>query len=457
MNRIAARSYIIFILVLSLVAGMAFFATEYVIESPEWVLETGSPHIYDEQGIHFQCGMVVERDNLILLDLRDGRQYTGAELLRKSTLHWLGDRYGNIAAPTIDYYADKIADFDRINGLYHYGETGGVVKLTLSGKVQRAALEALGEHKGTVAVYNYKTGEILCAVSTPTYDPDNVPDIAGDTTGVYEGAYLNRFTQSVYTPGSIFKIVTLAAALETIEDIQQRSFQCTGSVTIEPDSITCEHTHGVQDLKSAFSNSCNCVFAQIAMELGSETMDRYAAAFGITQSITFDGITTAAGNYEAGSDAINIGWSGVGQYNDQINPCAYLTFLGAIANGGQGVNPYIVEGISVGRDSAYKAQTQQRDRILSEETAQVLQSYLRNNVMFRYGDYNFPGLTVCAKTGTAEVGGDQKPNAMFTGFVTDEEYPLAFIICVENAGYGGTVCIPMASAVLEACKDALDS
>lgn len=457
MNRIAGRSFITLVLALSLVVGMTFFMTEYALESKNWVLTEGSPHIYDNSGTSIGCGLVVDRDNLILLDLREGREYTGSETIRKATLHWLGDRYGSITAPAITHYADKITDYDLINGVYRYGSIGGVVELTLSAKIQQAALAALGDYKGTIAVYNYKTGQILCAVSTPTYDPDNVPDIAGDTTGAYEGAYLNRFTQSTYIPGSIFKIVTLAAALETIPDIQQQSFSCTGSYTIEPDSITCEYVHGVQDLKSAFTNSCNCVFAQIAMQVGSENMERYAKAFGVTDSITFDGITTASGNFEAGSELINVGWSGVGQYNDQINPCAYLTFLGAIANGGKGVNPYLVEGINVGQETTYSAETLEMDRIMSEETAAILQEYLRNNVLLRYGDYNFPGLTVCAKTGTAEVGGDQKPNAMFTGFVTDEEYPLAFIICVENAGYGGTVCIPMASAVLEACKDVLDS
>ena len=71
------------------------------------------------------------------------------------------------------------------------------------------------------------------------------------------------------------------------------------------------------------------------------------------------------------------------------------------------------------------------------------------------GDENFAGLTVCAKSGTAEVGGNKKPNAMFTGFVTDEEYPLAFIVAVEEGGFGKTVCVPILEKVLTACKDSL--
>ena len=86
-----------------------------------------------------------------------------------------------------------------------------------------------------------------------------------------------------------------------------------------------------------------------------------------------------------------------------------------------------------------------------------MQEYMRNNVESNYGAENFPGLTVCAKSGTGEVGGDQKPNAMFCGFVTDEAYPLAFIVAVENGGYGSAVCVPIISQVLAQCKEVLDA
>lgn len=455
MNRIAGRAVITLLLALVLVAGFSFFVAEFVTQADTWAVSSGSPHIYN--GDNINCGVVVDRDNVLLADMRDTREYSTSEALRKSTVHWLGDRYGNISAPAISHYAQQIAGFDLVGGVYSYGDAGGVVKLTLSGKVQQAALEALGDRKGTVAVYNYKTGQLLCAVTTPTYDPDNVPDIENDTTGAYEGVYVNRFIQSTYIPGSIFKIVTLAAALETIPDIQDRSFTCTGSYQVQGEKITCEATHGQQDLKNAFSNSCNCAFAQIAIELGGETLKQYANKFGITEGITFDGITTVAGNFEAASAPLNVAWSGVGQYNDLINPCAYLTFMSAVAGNGQRVNPYLVEKISVGSEQTYQAEVKTGQKILSDTTLQVLQEYLRNNVQTRYGDGNFPGLTVCAKTGTAQVGGEQKPNAMLAGFCADEKYPLAFIVCVEDAGYGSTVCIPIASKVLAMCKDVLDN
>ena len=454
MNRIARRAFITVILTLLLVAGFVFFVAEYVTKADDWVVFTGSPHIYN--GTNIGTGTIMDREGVLLMDLEGDRTYAEDSAVRKSTVHWLGDRYGYISAPALTKYSAQLAGFDLVGGIYSYGDTGSIAKMTLSAKAQRAALEALGDRKGTVAVFNYETGEILCSVTTPTFDPDNVPDIANDTSGAYDGVYLNRFTQSVYIPGSIFKIVTLAAALETVENIQEQTFYCDGTYTIGADKITCEGAHGTQDLQQAFRNSCNTAFAQIALQVGAENMEEYVERFGITQSITFDGIVTAQGNYEAvGAADANIAWSGIGQYNDQVNPCAFLTFLGAVAKEGKGVQPYVVDKIFVGVNKTYGADTQSGQRIMSASTAKIVAEYMRSNVELKYGDDYFPGLTVCAKTGTGEVGGDSKPNAMLAGFVQDEEYPLAFIVFVENGGYGASVCLPIASKVLEVCKEVI--
>ena len=92
---------------------------------------------------------------------------------------------------------------------------------------------------------------------------------------------------------------------------------------------------------------------------------------------------------------------------------------------------------------------------MSTQTAMTMQELMRNNVENYYGDENFAGFTVCAKSGTAQVGGNQKPNAMFTGFVLDEEYPLAFIVAIEDGGYGRLICVPVLEKVLQACREAL--
>ena len=454
MNRVASRSAIAVLLALLLMAGLGFFVAEYISDAGDWVMFAGSPHVYS--GGNIGCGTVVDREGILLLDMNGDRIYAESADLRKSTVHWLGDRYGSISAPALPAHAADLAGYDLINGVYAYGDAGGTAKLTLSAQVQKAALAAMGDKKGTVAVYNYKTGAILCAVTTPNSDPDNVPDVENDTSGKYEGMYVNRFTQSAYIPGSIFKIVTLAAALEEFPDAQDLQFTCGGSLSMNGGKITCEKKHGQQNLKEAFQNSCNCAFAELAVKIGGEKMERYVERFGINDVLTFDGIETARGNYQAkGAADIDVGWSGVGQYNDLVNPCSFLNFVGAIAGGGAGAEPFVVENVLVGNTRTYTAKTQKGSAVISPNTARIVAEYMRGNVKNKYGDDYFPGLAVCAKTGTAEVGGDKKPNAMLAGFVADSNYPLAFIVCVEDGGYGATVCLPIASQVLKACVDAL--
>ena len=456
MNRIMRRTRILMVLILVLFWGTVFFVGEYLISSSDWVYSQGSPHVYHAENIG--CGMITDRDNILLLDLTDGRTYAQDSLLRQSTMHWLGDRQGNISAPALAYYAKEIAGFDPITGVYAYGGVGGQVELTLSAQLQIAALEALGDYKGTLAIYNYKTGEILCAVTTPTFDPDQVPDIAADTEGVYQGVYLNRFTQSVYTPGSIFKIVTAAAALETIPDIMEQEFVCNGSVEYGIDKVTCEEDHGVQSFEDAFKNSCNCAFAKIAGQIGGEKLQEYAKQFGLLDSLEFDGITTAKGTIDAiDQPGVFVAWSAVGQHKDLINPASFLAFVGAVANDGVMKETHLVDSIQVDLKTTYRFDDSKYPdkRIMSAETAKTLQKLMRNNVENFYGDENFMGFTVCAKSGTAEVGGEKKPNAMFTGFVLDEDYPLAFIVAIEDGGYGRPTCVPVLQKVLAVCKEAL--
>ncbi len=455
MNKISRRSASVYVFLGLLLAGFLFFLVEFSIKSPQWVVETGSPHIYEEN--HFVGGSVIDRTGMLLLEMgEDGWTYSTDLGIRQSTLHWVGDREGQIAVPAVPSYYGDVIPYDFFNGLYAYGgikKDGGLIQLTLSAQVQKTALEAMGDHKGTVAVYNYKTGEILCAITTPTYDPDNVPDILGDPV-TYEGAYMNRFLQASYPPGSIFKTVTLAAALEHLPNAEDLSFTCTGSWGGGEFPITCERAHGNQTLKDAFRNSCNCAFGELAKMLGAKTLLSYVEKYQLLDPVEFDGIKTKAGYFQQAPNHIELAQSAIGQYTDLVNPCAFMTFMGAIAGDGTAANPYVVASADDGQQG-YKATTTQREAILSPEIAAKLREYMRNNVQQKYGDDNFPGLTVCAKTGTAELDGDKASYAMFSGFTTNGDLPLAFIICVEEGGYGQHTAIPIASKVLTACKEVL--
>ena len=455
MNRVANRSSIALLLAVILLGGMCLFLAEYLLNAGDWVVFEGNPHVYN--GVNIGCGVITDRSGEVLLSATDSRSYAEDAALRKATIHWLGDRYGYISAPSVTHYAPDMAGFDLLNGLYGYSGTGGEAEMTISGEVQRAALEAMGKKKGTVAVYNYRTGEILCAVSTPTYDPDNVPDIDEDDEK-YEGIYLNRFTQTTYVPGSVFKLVTTAAALDTLKNAEDIEFRCDGVYEMSGGKVKCTGEHGTIDLKKALQKSCNCYFAQLTEVLGADTLEKYVNKLQITEPVRFDGITTARGSFSVeGASAQQLAWAGIGQYLDTVNPCRYMTFMGVIAGGGEAAQPYIVASAGTGMFGGYEAEKTSTGRLLDKDTAEALAELMRNNVKKQYDDDNFPGLTVCAKSGTAEVGGDKKPNATFAGFCADEEYPLAFFVAVEDAGAGAKTCVPILSEVLAACKEMMDS
>jgi peptidoglycan glycosyltransferase len=239
--------------------------------------------------------------------------------------------------------------------------------------------------------------------------------------------------------------------------VAELEFYCEGTYLIGGGDITCMEPHGRQSLKEAFCNSCNCAFAQVAEHIGKEKLARYVDLMGVTDTLSFDGVTTVAGNFDVTDASLEqVAWSAIGQHHDQINPCAFLTYMGAVAAEGVGVKPYIVKEVSVGGSATYEAHGQKTDRVVSKQTAETLREYLRNNVVNHYGVENFPDVEVCAKTGTAEVGGGKAPNATFAGFVADPAYPLAFVVVVEEGGYGRGACIPIASKVLIACMNALD-
>lgn len=455
MNRIASRTKTALLLALLLVAGLVFFLAEYAVKSPQWVTFPGSPHVY--KGGNLDCGIITDREGVLLLDSTESRVYSKDESVRRSTLHLMGDRYGYISAPALAAYSSHMVGFDRFNGLYASSGTGGQAVLTVSAKVQAAALEAMKGKKGVVAVYNYETGEILCALSCPNYDPDNVPDIKNDDTGAYDGVYVNRFTQSSYTPGSIFKIVTTAAALNEIPDIESRSFICDGSLTVGSDEVICAGNHGKIKLDEALRRSCNCAFAQIAMELGPEKLKEYVKNYSLTEPVTFDSITTAKGSFEASTTSdYDLAWSGIGQHTDLVNPCRYMLFMGQIAGGGTAAKPYLVSSVTSGGHNGYSAKAEMADRIMSTSTALRLQELMRQCVVKVYGNKNFPDIEVCAKSGTAQVGKGLLPTATFSGYCLDEDYPLAFVVFVEDAGSGSEICVPILSKVLRACVEVMD-
>ena len=171
--------------------------------------------------------------------------------------------------------------------------------------------------------------------------------------------------------------------------------------------------------------------------------------------MSVDGIMTAAGHYDVSeADKGQIGWSGVGQYTDTVNPCNMMTYMGAIANGGTAAVPRLILDITTpsGIPTSWQ-RTEETDTLVQASTASQVKEMMKNNVVQTYGTDRFRGLDIGAKSGTAEVGGDKRPNAWFAGFLDDTEHPYAFIVLVENGGGGASVAGEIAATVLQACVD----
>ena len=365
---------------------------------------------------------------------------------RCGLLHVLGDTNGYISTGIQNVYLSSLTGFNPITGLTTAESGGGDIQMTVDARLSALAYEQMNGRKGAVALYNYKTGEVLCFVSTPSFDPENVPDDITENKE-YDGAFLNKALSGTFTPGSTFKVITTACALENIKDIDSRTFHCTGSKVINGNTIVCDnHTaHGDQTLQEALTNSCNVAFAELAVELGSDKMTKTAEEMGFNRSFSVDNNKTVVSNYHvtksSGEEAL--AWSGIGQYTDTVNPTHMMMLMGAIANDGTAVLPYTVKSTSVfgGGSSS--------ERLLSSDIAKQLDTMMRNNVKNGYGDDLFPGLNVCAKTGTAEVEGETD-TGWIVGYSQNKDTPYAFAVVVEQGGYGLSSAGYIASALMQA-------
>lgn len=449
MKRIERRAIVCAFLALLLAAGLCIFLVKYGLNGGDWASSAFNRHLYDHNGV-LATGTVLDRDGDVLSSAENGkRTYYENETVRKATLHAVGDLQGNIGTGALNAFADELTGYHLLNGTFG-AEQGADLYLTIDGRYNYEAYQALGGHAGTVAVYNYKTGEILCMVSSPSYDPLSVPgDI--ETNERYEGAYLNRFLSSTFTPGSVFKTVTLTAALEEITDLDSRVWDCQGTVQIGEETIVCSGTHGEQTIGDAFANSCNVAFAQIAEELGADTLRKYTEKAGLTDSYSVDGLPTAKGTFAWENITVGeLGWAGVGQHKDQVNPCALMVYMGAIANGGKAAVPQIIhKTVSALGLPSLPSLTQKTGTLVSSDTAERLAELMAENVEKTYGTKRFPNMELCAKSGTAEVGTDQTPHAWFAGFLQNEDAPYAFVVLVENGGGGNAVAGTVAGKVLD--------
>ena len=459
MKRIMSRSYLVLIVALAFFVGICWLAFRVVTENTDWIQQPYNGHMSATDGLA-GAGTITDRNGVVLAynDGNDKRAYNDDRILRESLLHVVGDNSLNISTAVQSMFRTDLTGYNFALGLGlpKSLKTNRDVQLTVDAYACKAAYEALGYHKGACVVYNYKTGEVLCSTSRNSYDPADPPEITEDNEDQYEGVYLDNVVSSVFTPGSTFKIITASSCIENIPDIYNRTFTCTGEYEVLGNKITCESAHGTLSFEEAFAHSCNCAFAQMAIELGSDKLKATAEEYGFnSDAFTMSGIPLAMSRYDADkADDNYLAWSGIGQYEDLANPMHMAMICSAIARNGTATSPYIIRddgtllnklGIDVNKASDTE--------MISASVAEKTRSLMRGAANYYYNGsgVNIGGLDFCAKTGTAEVGKDKQPTAWFVGFTEDEAHPYAFAAVVVEGGYG----ISAASPVVQAAVNAL--
>lgn len=447
------RSLILYIIGAGFLAGILFFVFSYFVQGGSWAIRPSNAHITNNGQLTYS-GQITDRDGKALSYSENGVQkYSENSVIRQSTLHVVGDPNGYISTGAQYAFRTQLSGFNPITGVVSpFGSTitGSNLQLTISAEVSATALQALNGKKGAVAVYNYKTGEVFCLVSSPTFDPQNIPNDI-ETNSRYDGVYLNNALSSSYTPGSIFKVITAAAAIETIPDLDTRTFHCSGSTVINGETIKCDSTHGDINFQNGLAKSCNVVFAELSVEMGKATMTKYAEKLGCNTNFYLDGNPSKASSYDVEkADDNALAWSGIGQYTDTANPFHMMLLMGAIANGGTPVNPYLIQSVtsSIGLQTK-TGHTTTGSTMLNQSTAEQLQKLMRYTVSNYYGDSLFPGLQAAAKTGTAEVGENKIPTGWVVGYSQREDLPLAFAVVVEEGNYGRNSAGVVANSVLQ--------
>ena len=422
MKKVKRRATAALLIAALLVVGLAVYLVRLADDGGAWAsyFSGGTPG-----------GTILDRNGVVLYSSdEDGYSFAEDWSTRVSCYHLLGDPNGNVRTGALRQFRDRLAGYSFVEG----ATSGKTIGLSVDSTLNVTAYSALAGRSGAVMLMDYTTGEVLCMVSSPGDDPENPSSEPAD------GTYLNKCLSSSFTPGSVFKLVTLAAAIDNIPDLFERSLWCEGEMIVDGALLTCTGSHGSQTIEQALANSCNCAFGTLALELGPELMAEYAEKLGMTASLQLDGMDVLPGSFTKGeAGSVGLAWSGVGQYEDLVCPYAMLRYVSAIANGGSVYEPTLLGHGSLDRET----------ELLSAETAQRIAEMMNYNVQNAYGSWVFPGLDVSAKTGTAEVG-DGTSHAWMTGFLNDPAHPYAFVVILEHAGGGLANAGPVANAVLQA-------
>lgn len=348
--------------------------------------------------------------------------------------------------------------------------TGASIETTINPKAQKAAYDALGSRKGAVVALDPRTGAVLTMVSTPSYDPNDVAvhDVAESDKAYQKLAkdpgrpLINRATRERYPPGSTFKLVTAAAALEAGKkpDTQVASpdrLKLPNTNTYLGNDSNCGGDNVTLD--QALKVSCNTAFANLGLELGADALRKQATAFGFGTRPLAD-LNAVASVYPDNPDLPSTALTAIGQHDVAATPLEMAMVSAAIANDGELMEPYIVQSVKSNTLSVLDSnRPRQQGRPLSRDNAQALAGMMVHVVEDGTGtSARINGRQVGGKTGTAQRDLSKPPYAWFTAWAKDAsgQPAIAVAVFIEEADIerndiaGGRLAAPIAKKVMEA-------
>ncbi|KUI19695.1 penicillin-binding protein [Mycobacterium lehmannii] len=355
---------------------------------------------------------------------------------------------------------------------------GGNVDTTIKPQVQQAAWDAMeegcdGPCKGSVVAIEPSTGKILAMVSSPSYDPNLLAthDMAAQTEAWQrlrddaESPLLNRAISETYPPGSTFKVITTAAAL-------QRGATVNTQLTAEPriplpdSTATLENFGGsacgggpTTSLREAFARSCNTAFVELGIDTGADALRSTARGFGLDAPAPTIPLQVVESRVGPIPDAAALGMSSIGQKDVALTPLQNAQIAAAVANKGVAMKPYLVDNLK-GPDLANIATTapQEQRRAVSEQVADTLTDLMVAAEQVTQQKGAIAGVQIASKTGTAEHGTDPRntpPHAWYIAFAPAQAPKVAVAVLVENGGNrlsatGGALAAPIGRATIAA-------
>jgi peptidoglycan glycosyltransferase len=350
------------------------------------------------------------------------------------------------------------------------------LQLSLDLRLQRAAVRGLGADKGAVVMLDPTTGEVLALASTPVFDAQAVAD-PDTSSATFEGLLddtdkplLPRATLGRYVPGSVFKIVTGIAGLDSGAVTPETTFpeqppaEQTGLLV---DGFRIRDGHHPQtgdtelDLVGATEASCNIWYALAGLETGGQRLVDEAGELGFGASIPFDlptavsQVTSGNGNAPGGFvDDAELASASFGQGETFVTPIQMALVAAAVANDGVLMRPHVVTALTGDGPGAHAIGPETWRRVLGDDDARALQSAMREAVEGDIGRQftagaKVPGIPTAGKSGTAELGGKGEPHSWFIGFAPVDDPKVAIAVLVERGGRGGERAAPLAGDLME--------